>query len=85
MALLVLAECIFLDLVRDEYSFGRADECDYCFERNGGRDNAHFRTFSNTHFRIYKVTLIWVSFFQGGHLLLDPGSGLNPLGMMVKH
>ena len=44
-----------LDLIKDEYTFGRADECDYCFEMNGGRDNAHFRTFSNTHFRLYKV------------------------------
>lgn len=43
-----------IDLVKEEYSFGRGDDCDYCFERNGGRDNPHFRTFSNTHFIIYR-------------------------------
>ena len=54
--------CIFIfiydciELMKDEYTFGRIDKCDYCFEiQNGGSKNEHFKTFSKTHFRIYRV------------------------------
>ena len=44
-----------LDFVKDEYTFGRGEECDYCFESQGGRTNPHFPAFSKTHFRIFRV------------------------------
>ena len=45
-------------LVKDEYTFGRGEECDYCFEtRNDGIKTPHFMTLSNTHFKIYRVSL----------------------------
>ena len=47
-----------LELVKDEYVFGRGGECDYCFETNGGKNNPHFLAFSKTHFRLYRVSLI---------------------------
>ena len=43
------------DMTDDDYTFGRAELCDYCFEEHGGMSNPQYRTFSNTHFRIYKV------------------------------
>lgn len=43
-----------LELVKDEYVFGRGEECDYCFETNGGKNNPHFLAFSKTHFRLYR-------------------------------
>jgi serine/threonine-protein kinase Chk2 len=43
-----------IDLIDDDYTFGRSDDCDYCFEEKGCRSNSHFRTFSNVHFKIYK-------------------------------
>ena len=55
---LVYCSVLLLDFVENEYTFGRSEDCDYCFEKNGGRTNPQFRTFSNTHFRIYKVILI---------------------------
>jgi serine/threonine-protein kinase Chk2 len=42
------------ELVKDEYLFGRGEECDYCFETNGGRSNPHFLAFSKIHFRLYR-------------------------------
>ena len=44
------------ELVKDEYVFGRGGDCDYCFEENGGKSNPHFLAFSNTHFRLYRVS-----------------------------
>ena len=52
---IIVLFCFGLDLYKDEYTFGRADDCDYCFEQRGGRSNPHFRTFSNVHFRIFRV------------------------------
>lgn len=43
-----------IDMVKDEYTFGRGEECDYCFDTHG-KTNAHFLQLSKTHFRIYKV------------------------------
>ena len=45
-----------LDLVKDEYTFGRGEECDYSFEILGGKKNPHFLALSKTHFRIYRVS-----------------------------
>ena len=41
--------------MKDEYTFGRGETCDYCFESHGGRMNAHFLALSKTHFRIFRV------------------------------
>ena len=41
--------------MKDEYTFGRGEECDYQFE-NGRVRNPHFLALSNLHFRIYRVS-----------------------------
>jgi len=44
-----------IDLVKEEYSFGRDEDCDYCFEaRSSGKKL--FLTLSKTHFRIFRVS-----------------------------
>ncbi|CAI8011665.1 Serine/threonine-protein kinase Chk2 [Geodia barretti] len=42
------------DLVKDEYVFGRGEDCDYSFEQSGGKANTHFLAFSKIHFRLYR-------------------------------
>ena len=49
------------ELLKDEYSFGRGDECDYSFELRGGKQNAHFLALSKTHFILYRVRLCCIS------------------------
>ena len=47
------------DLVKDEYTFGRGDDCDYCFQmQNGRHKNPYYLSLSKTHFRIYRVGTI---------------------------
>ena len=47
------------DLVKEEYSFGRGDTCDYCIEtQHAGNKVPHFLTLSKTHFRVYRVRLL---------------------------
>ena len=51
--------CVLLlppDLVKDEYVFGRGEDCDYSFEQSGGKANTHFLAFSKIHFRLYRVS-----------------------------
>ena len=49
-------QSIIADLVREEYTFGRGDECDYCFQtQNAGVKNSYYLSISKTHFRIYRV------------------------------
>ena len=55
--LMCLSVCVLPDLVKDEYVFGRGEECDYSFEENGGKANPHFLAFSKTHFRLYRVSI----------------------------
>ena len=50
----ILLLTTIVDLVKDGYTFGRGEECDYCFDLNG-RKNPHFLSLSKTHFRIYRV------------------------------
>ena len=47
--------CPCADFVKEEYTFGRGETCDYSFESHGGRMNAHFLAISKTHFRIFRV------------------------------
>ena len=44
-----------IDLVNEEYTFGRGDECDYCFENHAGKKPPQFLVLSKTHFRLYRV------------------------------
>ena len=40
-----------------QYSFGRGDDCEYCFEVHGGRKLPLFLSLSKTHFVLYKVSI----------------------------
>ena len=53
-----MSDSSLTELLKDEYSFGRGDECDYCFELHGGKQNPHFLALSKTHFILYRVPLI---------------------------
>ena len=44
-----------LDLAKDEYTFGRGEECDHIFVQTNGKVNPQFSTFSKVHFRLYLV------------------------------
>lgn len=68
----------------DDYTFGRSDVCDYCFEQRGGKANQHHLTFSSTHFRIYKVrirkklyVLLGMHVHQATERLLVAGCSVN--------
>ena len=41
--------------MNEEYTFGRGDECDYCFESPSGKKPPQFLALSKTHFRVYRV------------------------------
>eukprot|EP00731_Ephydatia_muelleri_P027438 Em0019g311a len=41
------------DLAKDEYTFGRGEECDHIFVQTNGKVNPQFSTFSKVHFRLY--------------------------------
>ena len=44
------------ELVKDEYTFGRGDSCDYCFnEQGGGKKKAQYLALSKNHFKIFRV------------------------------
>ena len=44
-----------LDLAKDEYTFGRGEECDHVFVQTNGKVNPQFSTFSKVHFILYLV------------------------------
>jgi hypothetical protein len=42
--------------VNEEYTFGRGEECDYCFENHShGKKLPQYLALSKTHFRVYRV------------------------------
>lgn len=41
------------DLAKDEYTFGRGEECDHVFVQTNGKVNPQFSTFSKVHFILY--------------------------------
>ena len=56
LALIFTTICAAIDLVRDEYTFGRGEECDYHFEsQNGKTRTPHYMALSNMHFRLFRV------------------------------
>ena len=56
----------------EEYTFGRGEECDYCFENHShGKKLPQYLALSKTHFRVYRVSQRVVSWappppFVGG-------------------
>ena len=42
--------------MNEEYTFGRGEECDYCFENHShGKKLPQYLALSKTHFRVYRV------------------------------
>ena len=58
---------VLLDLVKDEYTFGRGEECDHVFVQRDDKASQHFSTFSKVHFRLFLVRVSVVT-----------GNGMTP-------
>lgn len=42
--------------MNEEHTFGRGEECDYCFENHShGKKLPQYLALSKTHFRVYRV------------------------------
>ena len=46
---------LFSDLVKDEYTFGRGEQCDYPFNTSDMRKHQCFQAYSKIHFKLTKV------------------------------
>ena len=50
-------ECSFTDLVRDQYTFGRGETCDYQFNTAAMKRHPCFQAYSKLHFTLVQVRL----------------------------
>lgn len=49
------------DLTKEEYSFGRGENCDVPFSNNGNKKHQCFQAYSKVHFKITRVSEIMVN------------------------
>ena len=61
----------FLDLTKDEYSFGRGDDNDYQFNSPMMRKHPCFQAYSKVHFQLKRVTIICDLPVRSHFFLLD--------------
>lgn len=47
---------VALDLTKDEYTFGRGENCDVPFDNNGAKKHQCFQAYSKVHFKIIRQT-----------------------------
>ena len=65
------------DLLNEEYTFGRGEECDYCFENHShGKKLPQYLALSKTHFRVYRVCTRVCDSVVGGWVWSDSGVGV---------
>ena len=50
-----LCHCSFLDLEKNEYTFGRGEMCDYQFNTPAMIKHPCFQAYSKIHFKLLKV------------------------------